>query len=305
MAQNYPARPVKMMVGFSAGGPVDVVARILAERLHSKLGQPFVVENRTGANGMLAAEAVANADPDGQTILVSNSSTITLNPTLFKALRYNPERDFTPVTTAVSSPLILAVNPENPKAANIKTVADLVAAAKAKPGEIAYGSGGNGNLTHIAFELLSQRAGIKMIHVPYRGAAAAQVAALSQEVLVSLRYALCVAAGSGRQAARARGVVKPAIAGTAGCADALPKPDIRVSTSRSGSGSSCRKRRRLPIVELLHREIASAAADPAVKSRLEAQGVVSVLAPAEFANRIRKETGELAQVVTAANIKAE
>jgi tripartite-type tricarboxylate transporter receptor subunit TctC len=304
LAQNYPSRPVKLMVGFSAGGPVDIVARILGERLHGKLGQPFVVENRTGANGMLAADAVANADPDGQTILVSNSSTITLNPTLFKALRYNPERDFAPVTTVVSAPLILAVNPENPKAANIKTVADLVAAAKAKPGEIAYGSGGNGNLTHIAFELLSQRAGIKMIHVPYRGAAAAQVAALSQEVFAifdTLSALPLVQAGKLRALAVSSSQRLPALPDVPTVAEAgYPGFDITFWV-----GVLVPKATPAPIVELLQREIATAAADPAVKSRLEAVGVVSVVAPAEFASRIKQETGELAQVVTAADIKAE
>ncbi|MBY9051406.1 tripartite tricarboxylate transporter substrate binding protein, partial [Pseudomonas fluorescens] len=182
VAQKYPARPVKIMVGFSAGGPVDVVARIVADRLSNKLGQPFVVENRAGANGMIAAEGVARADADGYTVLACNSSTITLNKTLFKDARYDPIGDFAPLTTVVSAPLVLVVNPENPKTADIKTVADLVAAAKARPGELAYGSGGNGNLAHLAMELLSQKAGIKLIHVPYRGGAASEVGILAQEV---------------------------------------------------------------------------------------------------------------------------
>uniref|UniRef100_UPI000674C9BE Bug family tripartite tricarboxylate transporter substrate binding protein n=1 Tax=Bradyrhizobium japonicum TaxID=375 RepID=UPI000674C9BE len=183
LAQKYPARPVKIMVGFSAGGPVDVVARIIGDRLSNKLGQPFVVENRAGANGMIAAEGVARADPDGYTILACNSSTITLNKTLFKDARYDPQGDFAPLTTVISAPLVLVVNPENPRTANINTVADFVAAAKAAPGALAYGSGGNGNLAHLAMELLSQKAGIKLIHVPYRGGAASEVGILAQEVL--------------------------------------------------------------------------------------------------------------------------
>ncbi|WP_245333232.1 Bug family tripartite tricarboxylate transporter substrate binding protein, partial [Bradyrhizobium guangdongense] len=183
LAQKYPVRPVKVMVGFSAGGPVDVVARIIGDRLGNKLGQPFVVENRAGANGMIAAEGVARAEGDGYTMLACNSSTITLNKTLFKDIRYDPQVDFAPLTTVVSAPLVLVVNPENPRTANIRSVADLVAAAKAAPGALAYGSGGNGNLAHLAMELLSQKAGIKLIHVPYRGGSAAEVGILAQEVL--------------------------------------------------------------------------------------------------------------------------
>ena len=112
VAQKYPVRPVKIMVGFSAGGPVDVVARIVGDRLGAKLGQPFVVENRAGANGMIAAEGVAHAEADGYTILACNSSTITLNKTLFKDIRYDPISDFAPLTTVVSAPLVLVVNPE-------------------------------------------------------------------------------------------------------------------------------------------------------------------------------------------------
>lgn len=114
-AQKYPVRPVKIMVGFSAGGPVDVVARIVADRLSNKLGQAFVVENRAGANGMIAAEGVARAEGDGYTMLACNSSTITLNKTLFKDIRYDPEKDFAPLTTVVSAPLVLVVNPRIPR----------------------------------------------------------------------------------------------------------------------------------------------------------------------------------------------
>lgn len=304
VAQTYPSRPVKMMVGFSPGGTIDVVARILAERLSSKLGQPFVVENRTGANGMLAAEAVARSEPDGHTIFVSNSSTITLSPTLFKDIRYNPERDFAPITTVVSVPLILAVNPENPKAANIKTVADLVALARQKPEEIPYGSAGNGNITHLAFELLSQRAGIKMIHVPYRGAAAAQVAALSQEV-VAIFDTL-----SALQLVKAGKLRAIAVSSSQRLA-ALPDVPTMGESGYAGFdvsfwvGVFVPKATPAAIVDLLHQQIASAASDPVVQSRLEPQGLISILTPAEFAAKIQKETKDLAEIVAAANIKPD
>ncbi|MFK4488260.1 Bug family tripartite tricarboxylate transporter substrate binding protein [Bradyrhizobium sp. USDA 336] len=304
LAQKYPSRPVKIMVGFSAGGPVDVVARIIGDRLSNKLGQPFVVENRAGANGMIAAEAVARADADGYTMLACNSSTITLNKTLFRDIRYDPEKDFAPLTTVVSAPLVLVVNPENPKTANVKSVADLVAAAKAAPGALAYGSGGNGNLAHLAMELLSQKAGIKLIHVPYRGGSAAEVGILAQEVLAvfdPLSAVPLVKAGKLRALAVSSAERLPALPDVPTVAEAgYPGFDISFWV-----GFFMPKATPAPILETLHREIVAAAKDPSAEEKLGAQGVVSVLSPADYAAKIAKETKELAEVVAAANIKAE
>ena len=303
-AQKYPVRPVKVMVGFSAGGPVDVVARIIGDRVGNKLGQPFVIENRAGANGMIAAEGVARADGDGYTMLACNSSTITLNKTLFKDIRYDPEKDFVPLTTVVSAPLVLVVNPENPKTADIKTVADLVAAAKAAPGALAYGSGGNGNLAHLAMELLSQKAGIKLIHVPYRGGSAAEVGILAQEVLAvfdPLSAVPLVKAGKLRALAVSSAERLPSLPDVPTVAEAgYPGFDISFWV-----GFFMPKATPAPILEALHREIVAAAKDPAIAEKLGSQGVVSVLSSADYAAKIAKETKELAEVVAAANIKAE
>ncbi|MDE2377614.1 tripartite tricarboxylate transporter substrate binding protein [Bradyrhizobium sp.] len=303
-AQKYPNHPVKILVGFSAGGPVDVVARIVADRLGNKLGQPFVVENRAGANGMIAAEAAARAEPDGHTMLATNSSAITLNPTLFKDVRYDVQRDFAPLTTVVSAPLVLVVNPENPKTAGIKTVADLVAAAKAAPGELAYGSGGNGNLAHLAMELLSQKAGFKMIHVPYRGGSASEVGLLAQEVLAvfdPLSAVPLVKAGKLRALAVSSAQRLPALPDVPTVVEAgYPGFDISFWV-----GFLVPKATSAPVVETLHREITAAATDPTAKDKLETQGVVSVLSAADYAAKIERETKELAAVVAAANIKAE
>jgi tripartite-type tricarboxylate transporter receptor subunit TctC len=303
-AQAYPNHPVKILVGFTAGGPVDVVARIVADRLQAKLGQPFVVENRAGANGMIAAEAAARAEPDGHTILATNSSAITLNPTLFKDARYNVQRDFAPLTTVVSAPLVLVVNPDNPKTANVKSVADLVAAAKAAPGALAYGSGGNGNLAHLAMELLSQKAGIKMIHVPYRGGSAAEVGILAQETLAvfdPLSAVPLVQSGKLRALAVSSAQRLPALPDVPTVAEAgYPGFDISFWV-----GFLVPKATPAPVVETLHREITAAATDPANKPKLETQGVVSVLSAADYAAKIERETKELAAVVAAANIKAE
>jgi tripartite-type tricarboxylate transporter receptor subunit TctC len=303
-AEGYPTKAVKLVVGFAPGGTIDVVARIVADKLGSKLGKPFVVENRSGANGILAATAVAQSDPDGYTIFVSNSSTITLNPTLFKDIKYSPERDFAPITTVISVPLILAVDTTNPQTAGIKTLADLVALAKSKPGMVTYGSAGNGNITHLAFELLSQKAGIQMLHVPYRGAAAAEVGLLGHEVMVvfdTLSAVQLVNAGKFRALAVSSSERLASLPDVPTIAE-LGYPGFDVTF---WVGLFVPKATPAAIVDLLNKEIVTGATEAAVRERLEPQGNVLTLSQAAFAEKIQKETRELADVVAKANIKAE
>ena len=303
-AQDYPNKPVKLIVGFAAGGTIDVVARIIGESLSSKLGKPFIVENRTGANGMIAATAVAQSEPDGYTIFVSNSSTITLNPALFRDLKYNPARDFAPVTTAVSVPLIMAIDAGNPKTAGVKNLSDFIALAKVKPDNVLYGSAGNGNITHLAFELLSQKAGIKMLHVPYRGAAAAQTSLLGNEVMVVFDTMSAV------QQVQAGKFHALAVSSTERLA-ALPDVPTVAELGYPGFditfwvGFFVPKATPPAIVDFLNKEIVNAAKDPAVRARLEPQGTVMTMSPAEFSAKIEKETKELAEVVAKSNITAE
>ncbi len=166
---RYPDRPVKILVGFSAGGGTDVVARILAIKMSESLGQTVVVENRAGASGMIAAEATAKSAPDGYTLMMGSQTTFAVAPTLYRRTSLDPARDFAGVAMGGISPLVLVVHPSMPA----QSVNDVIAMAKAKPGTINFGSGGLGTTPHMTGELFSSVAGIKMAHVAYRGEAPA------------------------------------------------------------------------------------------------------------------------------------
>lgn len=170
-AQAWPAKPVRIIVPYAPGGPFDEVARLLAPRLTEGLKQTVLVENRSGAGGSIAAEVVARATPDGYSLLHGNAGPITINPSLMKQVGYDPLKDFAPVSLLLTSPMVLVVHPSMP----VKNVRELVALARSRPGEINYASAGIGNLQHLAMESLQASAGIRMNHVPYKGAAPAFV----------------------------------------------------------------------------------------------------------------------------------
>ena len=179
-AQDYPNRPVKVVVPFLAGGGTDALTRFVSKGMEQRLGQPFIVENRAGAGTTLAATAVARSDPDGYTLLVGTASTFAAAPGLYKRLAYDPTRDFSPVMYFASVPFVLVVNPS----LGVNSVKELVALAKSKPGELAYASAGVGAVHHIFCELFMSMTGIKMRHVPYRGGAPAQTDVVAGHVPV-------------------------------------------------------------------------------------------------------------------------
>jgi len=168
-AQDYPSRPVKIIVPFPAGGSNDIIARIVAQKLTERNGQTFLVENRGGAGGNIGAETVATAEPDGYTLLLTAPPPLTINGSLYKKLPFDPAKAFAPVALIASVPIVLVVNPSVPA----KNVGELIALAKAKPGTLNFGSSGIGSTNHLAGELLKSVAGIDIVHVPYRGAAPA------------------------------------------------------------------------------------------------------------------------------------
>ena len=164
---SYPSRPIKLIVPFPAGGGTDMIAREVANKVATTQGWSIVVDNKPGSAGNLGVDAAAKAAPDGYTLVLGQTSNLAINPTLYPKLPYNPQKDLTPVVAVASAPLILAVATNSP----YKSVADVVAAAKAKPGALNYASSGNGTVAHLAAEQLQKTAGVKLTHVPYKGAA--------------------------------------------------------------------------------------------------------------------------------------
>src|ERR1700716_220824 len=166
---DYPTRPITLVLGLPAGGPSDVMARIFGKKLEQVLGQPIVIETRTGAGGNLAGEMVARAAPDGYTLLLANSGMLAANVRLYKRMGFDPEKDFAPITLVGAQANVLVINPSVPA----RTLAELIAFAQTNPGKISFASGGHGSSQHLAGELLKREAKIDILHVPYRGIAPA------------------------------------------------------------------------------------------------------------------------------------
>ncbi len=190
-AQAFPTRPVKIIVGFPAGGPLDAHARLLADDLGKRLGQPVVIDYKAGAGGAVGAEFVAKSEPDGHTLLMANTGTLVINPAVYPRLGYQTLRDFAPVARTAQQPLALVVNPEVPA----RSVAELVALAKARPGRLNYGSAGNGGISHLVPEMFKQATGTFIVHIPYRGSApaftdlmAGQVQLMAESVPQAAQY---------------------------------------------------------------------------------------------------------------------
>ena len=180
LADNYPSHPIRLIVPFAAGGAADSVARIIGKHVGDALGQTVVVENRGGGGGIIGVEVVKNSDADGYTLLLGQSGPISINPGIYTKLSYDPEKDLVPVSMTTSYPYVLVVNPS----LGVKTVAELVALAKSKPGQLNYGTAGVGASNHLVTELFDNKAGIKMTHIPYRGTSLAVADLISGQVQV-------------------------------------------------------------------------------------------------------------------------
>jgi len=300
MAQTYPSRPVHLIVGFAAGGGYDVAARVMGQWLSERLGQQFVIENRPGASTNVATEIVVRAPADGYTLLLVGLASA-INATLYEKLNFNFIRDIAPVAGIIGGPLVMVVNPSVPA----KTVPEFIAYAKANPGKVNMGSAGIGSGGHLAGELLKMRAGIDMVHVPFRGAGPALTGVLGAQVEVIFASApssiALIRSGKLRGLAVTSTMRLEALPDLPTVGEFVPGYEVNV-----WFGVGAPKGTSADVIDKLNKEINAGLADPTIKARLEDLGGIPMpMTPDEFGKMIAEDTEKWAKVVRAANIKAE
>ena len=302
-AQDYPSKPIRILVPFAPGGVVDTSTRILTLKMSERLGWNFVIENRPGGNGFIATTAVAKAPADGYTLLMAHTGEFAVNPALFKEVPYELERDFVAITMVSDAPMLYLAK----AAAPFNTFQELVAAAKAKPGSITFSSAGNGSINHLAGEWLAVAAGIKLTHVPYKGGAPAAQAVGAGDV----DFGVMGAPGALPFMKSGRGKV-------IGITTARKSPlDPSWATPRDAGiqdldasiwvGLFAPKGTPQAVVDKLNGEVRKSLADPDLQKRfVESGGAEAVgMSPAEFLARIKRDAERYGRVVKAAGVKAE
>jgi tripartite-type tricarboxylate transporter receptor subunit TctC len=299
-AQSYPSKPVRFVVPYAAGGATDLIARTIGEKLSASLGQPFVIDNRPGAATLLGAQLVAKAEPDGYTLLMATSTTLAINASLYSKLPYDPVKDFAPISLAIQHPFVLLVDPKLP----VQSVKELVALAKAKPGQLAYASGGSGSFPHLAMAMFQSMVGIDVIHVPYKGSAPALTDLMGGQIAMmfdntALNY---VKGGKIRALAvttKDRLSVMPDVPTLAEAG--VPGYELAAWQGVIATAGTPR-----PIVDKLNGEIVKLLQLPDVRSRLTADGgQIITSTPDQFAAYIKTEIGRFAKVVKDSGAKVE
>ena len=300
-AQSWPQKPIRMIIPFPPGGGTDFVGRLVAKYLSQRLGQTIFVENRGGANGTIGLQALMRANPDGYTIAVTSDTPLTVNPLLYRSLPYQPLRDFILVATVVRSPQLLAVHPSVPA----RSVAELIALAKAQPGRLSYGTGGIGNLSHLEMELFSLETGVKLLHVPYKGTGPAAMGLIGGDVQISfipvqsgLPY---VKSGQLVAIAVAESRRMPSLPDVPTVAETLPGFEVAPWDGLivpAGTPKEIVTRLREATLSIMH--------DPAIAEQFAIQQkTVLALGPDEFADLVRKDSAKWEKVIKAANIQVQ
>lgn len=302
MAQTFPAKPVTIVVPFPAGGALDMVARTLSEQMRKDLGQAVIVENRAGAGGTVGSAAVARATPDGYTILLGSVATHALAAGLYPKLPYDPINDFVPITQLTSSPLVLTVPPQ----VKAKNVAELVAAAKAAPGTLNYGSTGNGTALHIAGEVFRAAAKIDVMHVPYKGGAQASTALLTGEInfiLANPQLVVAIIKSDKVRALAVTGKTRLTALPDVPTFNEAGVPGVNITT---WFGLWAPKNTPSEAVERLNTSARKALGTPEVTQQLATQGDVAVGSTSkDFAEFVRAEHRYWVPFVQAAGIKID
>ena len=301
-AQNYPTKSVRIVVPQLPGGGNDTIARMVGQKLTVALKQQVVADNRPGAGGLIAAELVAKSPPDGYTLLLSNVATMAIIPNVQKKVPYDPVKDFDPISLVATAPLLVVVHPSLP----VTSIKQLIALAKAKPGQINYASNGIGSSTHLATEMFNLMAGTKLAHIPYKGLSAATTDLISGQVQVFFSSAVAmmpqVKAGRLRAIAMTGAKRSPAIPDVPTVAEA----GVRGYEAGSWYGISAPAGTPRAIVDQLSREISTAVRSSDVIERLALEGVVPVgSTPEQFAAHIKKELADIGKVIKASDAKFE
>jgi tripartite-type tricarboxylate transporter receptor subunit TctC len=299
-AQAYPSRPVRIIVGFAPGQAIDIVTRIIGQWLSERLGQQFIIENRPGAGGNIATEAVVRAPPDGYTLLAIGSNNM-INATLYEKLNYNFIRDIAPVASIYRVSQVMEVNPSFPA----KTVPEFIAHAKAHPGEISFASAGNGSVAHVTGELFKMMTGVNMLHVPYRGAPPALTDLIAGQVHVM--FDNMPSSIEHIRAGRLRPLAVTATTRLEALPDVPPLADFVPGFETSAwAGIGAPKDTPAEIIDKLNREINGGLVDPKIKARIaDLGGMVLALSPTEYGKRIAEETEKWAKVIKFSGAKPD
>lgn len=303
VAQGYPVRPIKFVIGFAAGGPTDVIARIVAQDMTQSFGQSVIVENRPGANAIIATEAVARATPDGYTLLFSSLSLLVNAILLEHKVKYDPFKDFAPVSNAAVLPMVVVTSPET----RLNSMPELVALAKSKPGEVSYGTSGNGGSTHLAGAMLENVTGTTMINVPFKGNGPALAEVMAGRVTfmfypivgiadqVAAKKLKVLAVGTPKPLPEFPGAPTMAEAGFPGFEETAPWVGMLAPAGTPAA-----------IVDRLSAEMRKSLAKPETKERFKALGANAVGdTPAEFLDFLKRDYERWARVIKASGVKAE
>lgn len=301
-AQTYPAKPIRFIVPFAPGGSTDLVARILAQRLPEALGQAVVVDNRGGAGGVIGAELAARAPADGYTIVLGSPGPLTINPNLLARMPYDTLRDFSPITLATISPFILVLHPSLP----VRSVQELVALAKVRPGQLNYGSAGNGSVGHFSAEQFKSLAGVNLVHVPYKGAGPAVTDLVGGQLHLMFENLPTVLPHirSGKLRALAVGTRKrSALVPEYPTISEAGVPGYESSTA---FGVLAPAKTPAAVIGRLNQEIVKILNSPDIKERLSAQGLEAAGGtPQQYAAHLKEELAKYGRIVKAAGIKLD